>query len=86
LQQLIAAAAWSKRGRRQAALVDVPQQGRYHMAETEHYRCKECGVEFNTPDQLQQHTNQEHKTETQQAGQRESRQGQSRTEKERRPD
>jgi uncharacterized C2H2 Zn-finger protein len=45
------------------------------MAKTEEYRCPECGVEFTTSEQWEQHAQKEHHSEPQRAGQRQSREG-----------
>jgi hypothetical protein len=44
------------------------------MAQQE-YRCPDCGKEFDSADQLEQHTDKEHHSEPMRAGQRQSREG-----------
>lgn len=41
----------------------------------EEYRCSECGVTFESADQLEQHTHKEHHSEPMRAGQRTTREG-----------
>ena len=43
------------------------------------YRCPECGVEFSSADQLEQHSHKEHQSEPMGAGQRKNREGNSQT-------
>ena len=38
-------------------------------------RCPDCGVEFDTVEELEQHTDKEHQSEPMRAGQRQSREG-----------
>jgi hypothetical protein len=45
------------------------------MAENESNRCPNCGVEFDTTDELEQHAEKEHHSEPMRAGQRQSREG-----------
>lgn len=47
------------------------------MAENDHYRCTDCGVEFDSSEEFRQHIEQEHQSEPQRAGQRQSREGNS---------
>jgi hypothetical protein len=49
------------------------------MIEKDQYRCAECGVEFSSSEQLEQHSQKEHHSEPQRAGQRQSREGNSQT-------
>ena len=45
------------------------------MAQDDAYRCTECGVKFETEDELDQHNQKEHQSEPMRAGQRMSREG-----------
>ena len=43
----------------------------------EEYRCSECGVVFESADQLEQHSDKEHQSDPMRAGQRMNREGNS---------
>lgn len=45
------------------------------MAQNNQHRCPECGVEFSSSEQLDEHTHKEHHSEPMRAGQRMSREG-----------
>lgn len=45
------------------------------MAENESNRCPDCGVEFDSAEELEQHAGKEHQSEPMRAGQRQSREG-----------
>lgn len=45
------------------------------MAQNEQHRCPECGVEFDSAEQLEQHSHKEHHSEPMRAGQRRTREG-----------
>lgn len=45
------------------------------MSENSEFRCSECGVEFSSSDELEQHSQKEHHSEPMRPGQRMSREG-----------
>jgi hypothetical protein len=45
------------------------------MARKNEYRCPECGVEFESLEEFEQHTEQQHHSEPMRAGQRTTREG-----------
>ena len=47
------------------------------MANQDEYRCPDCGVTFETLEEFEQHTEQQHHSDPMRAGQRQSREGNS---------
>lgn len=45
------------------------------MAQNDQHRCSECGVEFSTTEQLDEHNREHHQSEPMRAGQRRVREG-----------
>ena len=45
------------------------------MAQNEQHRCPDCGVEFDSSEQLEQHNHEQHRSDAMRAGQRMSREG-----------